>query len=129
MSDSAGAGGVFGILLAARPEVADIYQELSDYVANEIDYMDETELSNNPRIRRKFEKRFIQRFKEHGIAIPSGAKLHYSGLEDSRVGDCDCPSEEWVLGFGLFTNPWNYPRMHVSFRRTASWHTWAWSAV
>lgn len=61
-----------------------------------------------------------------GIVVPNGVGMYYSGTEDERPGRTDTQAEQWVLGFGLFTAPWDYPPMHESFRRAADWHTWVW---
>jgi hypothetical protein len=52
--------------------------------------------------------------------------LLWTGSEADRLAHCATPADEWILGFGVFTNPWNYPPMDASFRKSASFHSWVW---
>ncbi len=124
MGNSVGAWAVFGILLSKRPEVADIYKELKEFEEYDVSGIEDDDF-NSRNSHRKFQRRFIERLKEHGIVVPSKAKLHYTDFAGSRIDECNTPAEEWVIGFDLTTNPWEFPRMHASFKRAASWHTWA----
>jgi hypothetical protein len=58
--------------------------------------------------------------------VPSGAYLVWTGSEDDRPARCSTPPEGWVLGWGLFTKPWDYPEMDASFREHAAFHEWVW---
>jgi hypothetical protein len=126
MSTSAGAGGAFGILLSAVPEVADLYAELKFHVN---DSLDANYAANADEVSGlgDFKTRFITAFKNLGITVPDGAQLLETGKEDERPGECSTAGDEFVLGFGLFTNPWDYPVMDQSFKDAADWHTWAWA--
>ena len=133
MSTSSGAAGVFGILLSTVLEIADGYSEFkADVLALEADGDDLETL-----IREKNEEleAILSTYQplfsgllavERGIIVPTSATLHYTGNEDDRPADCGTPADEWVLGFGIFTKPWEYPEMLDSFRAHAEYHTWAW---
>lgn len=129
MSTSAGAGGVFGISLWDLQEVADIYKELKEFLADaSIEDLDfNPDAPEKARGFGRFGKRIIARLQERGIIVPKGAKLFSTGLEDDRPGNCDTPGDEFALGFGLYTVPWKYTPMDKSFKRLAKWHTWAWA--
>jgi len=53
--------------------------------------------------------RLIQAFAEDGIVIPASAALLWTGSEADRLARCATPAGEWILGYGAFTNPWDYP--------------------
>ena len=75
----------------------------------------------------EFTKRFVAAFAEkYSINVPSCIHLLWTGSEDDRPARCGTPSEEWVLGWGLLTKPWDYPEMDTSFRAHASFHEWVW---
>ena len=128
MSSSAGIGGAFGLPLAEFPRVAAIYGDLKLYVNQALD----REVAAEPgdlegamevlRIR----DRLIGAFAEDGILVPASAVLLWTGSEADRLAHCETPADEWILGFGVFTNPWDYPPMDASFRKSASFHSWVW---
>jgi hypothetical protein len=126
MSTSAGAGGVFGILLPSVPQVADLYADLKEH-ATQFHLENEEAGANDFPSFDEFETRFIAAFKNLGIIVPDGAQLLSTGTEDDCPAECSTPGDEFALGFGLFTPPWNYPDMDESFKRVAQWHTWAWA--
>lgn len=121
MSISAGAAGAFGILLSAQPEVVDLHREFKEYMDEYMLECDYDELDQAPRVA-EFRKRFIAAFKNSGIIVPHEAQIYWTDSEDVRPAECFTPSDEFVLGFGLFTLPWNYPAMDKSFKRVAAWH-------
>lgn len=68
--------------------------------------------------------KFVAAFKAAGIVVPVEAELLPTGTEDEHAGRCATSPDLWVLGFGLFQLPGNYPALHPSFVEAAEWHTW-----
>jgi hypothetical protein len=128
MSSSAGIGGAFGLLLPEFPQVAAIYGDLKIVVNRAI----EEESAQNPGDMERAPEvlavrdRLIKALAEGGIIVPASAALLWTGSEVDRLARCATPADEWVLGYGVFTNPWDYPPMDESFRNNASFHSWAW---
>jgi hypothetical protein len=130
MSTSAGIGGAFGLLLPEFPQVAAIYGDLKIVVNKAIEEestQDPGDMESAPEVL-ELRDRLIQAFAEDGIIIPVSAALLWTGSEADRLARCATPADEWVLGYGVFTNPWDYPPMDESFRKSASFHSWAWIA-
>ena len=59
---------------------------------------------------------FIEALAKSGIEVPDGAGLLWTGNDDERPASCATSAGEFVLGFGLFTMPWQYPEMADSFK-------------
>lgn len=135
MSTSAGAAGAFGILLMERSEVSGLRAQINDLInglqdenqADEDQTYDDLNLDpdDKPEIK-AFTPLLITAFRNAGIEVPDEAELFWTGWEHDRPANCSTPAEEFVLGFGLFTDPWDFPEMHQSFRDIARWHTWVW---
>lgn len=130
MSVDAGAAGAFGLYLPQFDLLADLYKEVQDYVEAVREGDEEEDPEDNPRefmripeFRDRFAAAFLERYK---IIVPPGASLIWTGSDDDRPARCNTPSEEWVLGWGLFTNPWDYPEMDATFREESEFHTWVW---
>lgn len=130
MGMDAGACGAFGLYLPQFEQLGDLYKEFQDYVEVVRDgETDEDALSDPIEFDRipEFTGRFVAAFAEkYSINVPSGAYLIWTGSEDDRPARCDTPSDEWVLGWGLLTRPWEYPEMDASFRDHAAFHEWVW---
>ena len=128
MSSSAGIGGAFGLLLPEFPKVAAIYGDLKLVLDKAL----EEERAENPGDMElapdviELRDRLIKAFAEGGIFVPAVAALLWTGSEADRLAQCATPADEWILGYGVFTNPWDYPPMDESFRKSASFHSWAW---
>jgi hypothetical protein len=130
MSSSAGIGGAFGVLLAEFPQVAAIYGDLKAVINKALEEgsaEDPGDLESTSEVL-ALRDRLVQTFAEDGIIVPSSAALLWTGAEADRLARCATPADEWVLGYGVFTNPWDYPPMDESFRKSASFHSWAWIA-
>jgi len=130
MSSSAGIGGAFGLLLPEFPQVAAIYGELKvaiDKALEEESAQDPGELESAPEVL-EIRDRLIKAFAEVGIIVPASAALLWTGSETDRLARCATPAEEWILGYGVFTNPWDYPPMDESFKKVSGFHSWAWMA-
>ena len=128
MSTSAGIGGAFGLLLPEFPQVAAIYGELKLVVNQALDQemaADPGELEGAPEVL-QIRDRLIEVFSADGIIVPASAALLWTGSDADRLAHCATPADEWVLGLGVFTNPWDYPPMDESFRKSASFHSWVW---
>jgi hypothetical protein len=128
MSSSAGIGGAFGLLLPAFPKVAAIYGDLKlvvDKAIEEESAENPGDMESAPEVL-EFRDRLIRAFAEDGIIVPGSAALLWTGSEADRLARCVTPADEWILGYGVFTNPWDYPPMDESFRKSASFHSWAW---
>ncbi len=133
MSMSSGAAGAFGIMLSTIPEIADVYNKFKAEVrvleedGGDLESLIREDNEEIEGILAKYQTLFSALLHTtHGVIVPSSATLHYTGLEDDRPADGSTPAEEWVLGFGIYTKPWEYPEMSDSFRTTADYHTWAW---
>jgi len=130
MSSSAGIGGAFGLLLLEYPQVAAIYGDLKlaiDKAIEEESAGNPGELENAPEVL-DVRDRLIKAFAEDGIVVPASAALLWTGSEADRLARCETPADEWILGFGVFTNPWDYPPMEESFRKNSGFHSWVWMA-
>jgi hypothetical protein len=128
MSTSAGIGGAFGLLLPEFPQVAAIYGELKLVVNQALDQemaADPGELEGALEVL-QIRDRLIEAFSADGIIVPASAALLWTGSDADRLAHCATPADEWVLGLGVFTNPWDYPPMDESFRKSASFHSWVW---
>ena len=125
MAMEAGACGVYGILMrdAAEKEIVEVYEEFLEKATD----VNGPDSFNDITVQGWYSElytRLVTAFSRSGVAIPEGACLMYTGVEDDRPGRCDTPAREWVLGFGLFTKPDEYPEMHQTFKKIANWHTW-----
>jgi hypothetical protein len=128
MSTSAGIGGAFGLLLSEFPRVAAIYGDLKLFVNQALDHeiaAEPGELEGAPEVL-QIRDRLIGAFAEDGIHVPASAALLWTGSDADRLARCETPADEWILGFGVFTSPWDYPPMDASFRTSASFHSWVW---
>lgn len=130
MSQSAGACGAFGLLLSQFRFADDLVQKLRVYVEESLELEDPDGyegLTTNDIDVSSFVPRFLALFAENGIVVPADRiGLHWSDDCYTRPGRTDTREDEWILGWGLFTTPWEYPVMDESFRAAAAWHTWAW---
>ncbi len=130
MGVDAGAAGAFGLYLPQFDLLTALYKELQNYVGlvrdGETDELPDGEPDDFERIS-ELRNRFVEALaEEYNIIVPPNAKLIWTGNEDDRPARCDTPSEEWVLGWGMLTKPWDYPAMDASFREHASFYEWAW---
>jgi hypothetical protein len=130
MGMDAGAAGVFGLYLPQFDQLGDLYTELQSYVKlvrnGESDEDPDGEPDAFDRIS-EYRERLAAAFAEHyKINVPRSARLLWTGSEDDRPARCDTPAEQWVLGWGLLTKPWDYPEMDASFRQYAALHEWVW---
>ena len=128
MSTSAGIGGAFGLLLPEFPKVAAIYGDLKlvvDKALEEGRTENPGDMESVPEVT-ELRDRLIKAFAEDGIIVPASAVLSWTGSEADRLARCATPADEWILGYGVFTKPWDYPPMDESFRKSASFHSWAW---
>ncbi len=129
MSSSAGIGGAFGLLLPEFPQIAAIYRDLKLVVNKALageSAGDPGELESAPEVL-EIRDRLIRAFAEAGIIVPESAALLWTGSEADRLARCATPADEWILGFGVFTNPWDYPVMDESFRKNSGFHSWVWT--
>ena len=129
MPSSAGIGGAFGLLLPEFPQVAAIYGDLkvvTKKALEEESAEDPGELESASEVL-EVRDRLIRAFAEDGIIVPESAALLWTGSEADRLARCETPADEWILGFGFFTKPWEYPPMDESFRKNSGFHTWVWT--
>lgn len=128
MGYDVGAAGAFGILLSGSEseKLAETVRMLFDR-AVEMREEDDFDIEQfEDRVHDEFIVQLLRDYNDAGIVIPVGARLIYTGSEDDRPGRTDTPADQWILGFGMLTNPWHWPEMHESFRKAASFHTWVW---
>jgi hypothetical protein len=133
MSTSCGAAGAFGILLSDVTEIEGIYNKFKGEVlvlvteGDDIETLIRDKDEELEEILTKYQSQFSALLHSvHGLSVPSAATLKYTGIEDDRPADGGTPAEEWVLGFGIYTKPWEYPEMLDTFRTAADYHTWVW---
>ena len=132
MSQSAGACGAFGLLLSDFPCAENLLEDLRQYVEEQIELEDPAGDGFCSPYDVEGVSQFLSRFvalfaNEYNVTVPTkGIALHWSGDEDSRPASCNTDSDEWILGWDLGTDPWDYPEMDESFRKVAQWHTWVW---
>lgn len=130
MSVDFGAGGAYGILLTGREDMRPLYDRFVEYVARERALLtdgDVFEPENLPGIE-DFTKKFREAFALLGIHVPAQAQMVWSGAENERPGEVATAADSWVLGFGLFTSPAEYPALRPSFVQASKWHTWVWAS-
>jgi hypothetical protein len=128
MSSSAGICGAFGLLLPEFPNVAATYGDLKLVVDRALEGKGAGEpgdMEGAPEVL-EIRGRLIEVFAEGGIIVPASAALLWTGSEADRLAQCETPADEWILGYGVFTNPWDYPPMDESFRMNSAFHSWAW---
>jgi len=130
MGVDAGAAGAFGLYLPEYEQLEDLYKEFQGYVklgrncgSEEDSDCEPNDLEQIPMYRDRFVHAFAEKYQ---INVPPGAHLIWTGNDDDRPARCDTPPEQWVLGWGLLTKPWDYPEMDASFREHANFHDWAW---
>jgi len=130
MGVDAGAAGAFGLYLPEYEQLEDLYKELQGYVKLVRDGEAEEDPDGEPQDLDKiptYRARFISDLAEKcKIIVPPSAFMIWTGNEDDRPARCATPSEHWVLGWGLWTKPWDYPEMDASFREHAALHEWVW---
>ncbi len=134
MSFDVGAAGAYGILLFERGDVKALYDEFKSYVASrkpketDPDGDDDDDDWNPDTLKRvpEFAARFRKEFKALGIEVPETATLIWTDTEDARPGRVITPADQFVLGFGLFTPPSDYPALDPSYVAQSKWHTWVW---
>ena len=61
------------------------------------------------------------------IVIPEGAELWRSVGEENSPGRQETPDDSWILGFGVYVKPRDWPAMDDTFYREAKFHTWVWA--
>jgi hypothetical protein len=122
------AQGAFGLLLSNHAQELSTLQEEFKAAVSEAEKRAEEAMDSTEEAREvvadEWVDRFVEAFRQAGINVPEEANLFYTGSEDERPGRTDAPAEEWVLGFGMLTMPWDWPEMDASFRKAAFWHTW-----
>jgi len=130
MGFEVGCSGGFGILIYQEDNAAicKLYAKfkLAFEEAKEKDYGKINGYELIELFKRQWIKRFIAAFAKTGVVIPEGAQLIYTEDDDSRPGRTATPSYEWIIGFGLFMSPFDYPQADESFKKKADWHTWVW---
>jgi hypothetical protein len=128
MSSSAGIGVAFGLLLMEFPQVAAIYGDMKVVINKALEEEsaeDPGAMESAPKVL-EIRDRLIQAFADDGIIVPASAALLWTGSEADRLARCATPADEWILGFEVFTNPWDYPPMDASFRKSSGFHSWVW---
>jgi hypothetical protein len=129
MSYDVGAGGAFGLLLSEYKEhLGQTYDAfLEQAQAYDDGYVDDEATSPDfEGVSDRHIEPMRQAFYVIGIVVPESAYFIQTGTEDERPGRTVTPPDDFVLGFGLYTMPWDFPAMHESFQKAADWHTWVW---
>lgn len=132
MSMSYFASGVFGINLheikELKPLIHDIEKAASEFVPD--DRCDDCAAYQRVcHIDDQFCARAVSELNAIGIKMPTGVAIHYTGDKEEHAGRCAVAAEQWLIGYGLFKNPWDIPviMFDESFKRKAEWLTWvAW---
>jgi hypothetical protein len=126
MPSTARIGGAFGLLLPDFPQVAVVYGDLKRLTDKSLAAKataDPGDLERAPEVL-AIRNRLVKAFAEGGIIVPDSASLLWTGSEADRLAQSVTPADEWILGYGIFTDPWDYPPMEESFKRTARFHSW-----
>lgn len=127
------ANGVYGIKLSTHFGEQSWYKffiaQLDAVMQGELSDQDEESLDDCVRRgEKKATKKLLSLFSTlvgKRLKIPEGAEFYWSGSEDERpVGVHDTGAEDWILGFGIFLEPWKYPPIPNSFRKKAELHSW-----
>jgi hypothetical protein len=123
MSQGIGACGAFGLVLSEhRNLLGETYKNF--LLELEDNPNDEDGLFLDGEICCKYTDAFIEIFYVNGIVIPWSAAIYYTGTEEERPAQTYTPADDFVLGFGMYHLPWQYPSMDESFMLTSKWHTW-----
>ena len=124
MSYDVGCEGVWGVLLDEANVGSMLYMQLQDVITN-IDWDswsgDENDALDTllPQVKAVLLNK--------GVTCPDVAHLFYTGNGDDRPGNCDTPTESFVLGVGIYVPPWAWAgNVHESFKKVAGPHTWVW---
>jgi len=113
---------------AGIPKVAAIYGELKLVVNQAIDQemaADPGELESAPEVL-QIRDRLIEAFCRGRDLVRRQPRCSGLAPRFDRLAKCETPPNEWILGYGVFTNPWDYPPMDESFRKNSTFHSWAW---
>jgi hypothetical protein len=126
MSTSAGGCGAFGLLLRDFPEVAPILEELEATVqALDPDKEEFTYDFANSEAANELSQRFREALSASlGVEIPTEFRLIWT--DEDHPAECTVDENEWILGMGIFTNPWNWPVIPEALREKAKFYNWAW---
>jgi hypothetical protein len=130
MGYDVGVCGMYGILLSADnigPLHAELVAKSNDYesLIDDETYDSEEEVKRR-KIAPEFQDRVIAALKERGVKVPAGAYLDWSGSNDDRPGRAATDPDEWIIGLGMLTRPWQWPAIPRAFRKLAEFHTWCW---
>lgn len=129
MGTDTGVSGFFGILLNMREEleIKAIVEEIDEWVQKQGEDFDDWHVDENEdEVTKRFFPRVYDMLHSVGIILPEGAGLIYTGSPDDRPCRVATSGEQWGVGFGLLTWPWNWPEMDESFKKAGDWHTWTW---
>jgi hypothetical protein len=134
MRQSCGPVCIFGLLVSDYEYMSDIVKEMWDFVEkkqNECSCATE-EVVESQNFEDTWIPKIIARFAEHGISARDTCALYYTGSEDTRPARCETPAEDFVLGYGMITDPWLWHDFYDtdfwdrSFKDAATSHTWIW---
>jgi hypothetical protein len=70
--------------------------------------------------------KFVAEFAALGAVVPTDVDLSYTGSDDDQPAQCQTAADQYILGYGIFKDPWTYPELDVTFRALAQHHTWVW---
>ena len=128
MGYDVGACGAYGILISGyEDKLGKLYVEFTDAAAVAMVKREEDGFDDViDFLADLYSNRFISAFIKIGIKVPAAARLQWTGTDEERPGRCETPPNDWVLGFGTFTNPNLYPKMDKSFIKESQWWTWVW---
>lgn len=127
MSVDYGAAGAYGILLSSHQDkFPGAYEALLKEAAR-IEPGERSASELDEAVISKCLDGIVAGFRSAGIICPEGCFLVHTGEADERPGRTATGPDDWVIGFGIFTEPWAWPEIHTSFRELATFHTWVWA--
>jgi len=133
MGQSCGICGIFGLLLSNYDWLTPLVTEIRDAIEKlREDGQRQVDEVMDFAFEKEWKPKLIAAFKEHGINVPENCGLHDTGTEDDRPARCDTHGDDFVLGFGIITEPWYWheslgvQRWDETFRKAAGFHTWVW---
>lgn len=129
-----GVCGAFGIDMDDVPGCADVMLEFREWLGVQIAARgDVEETADIVYAASEWAERLSEICRTRaGIYVLASARLIWTGSEDERVGRAETEAERVILGFGIYTDPWDWEVRHgvsawpQSFKDKALMWTWHW---
>lgn len=133
MGQDCGTVGVFGLLLSEYDFLQPLLAEMRDFIEkkqDELGVMSDEIIETNG-FHEEWVPKIIDAFKANGIIVPPTCLIHPTGRDDDRPARCETQGDDFVLGWGMLTPPWEWSGLGVetwdkNFCKVANYHTWVW---